>query len=330
MILRRVVVAMVALAGLGAGYQAIGSFVDSRRFPQRGRTVLGLNIDCSGSGTPAVILESGMSVPAIRWAPVQTEVAKFTRVCSYDRAGYGWSDPGPEPRTSDRIARELHALLGAAGERGPFVLVGHSFGGYNVRVFAGLYREETAGVVLVDASHGDEQQRIYDVLPPSVREREKREDQRQAWIERWRTPVLLFFGIERLRNTGDPELFYLEQQRKAREAVEAEDRVEQESWRQVLAAGDLGDMPLIVLTAGEPYEPDPVLSPAEMKRQRDVWIDELQASMARLSTRGKQIVVPGSGHMIPVEKPDAVVSAIREVWSMNFLRTSGRPDRYKQ
>jgi hypothetical protein len=91
--------------------------------------------------------------------------------------------------------------------------------------------------------------------------------------------------------------------------------VDSTSWEQVKAAGNLGDRPLIVLTAGKPYDPEPLLTNEQMERQNRLWIDDLQAGFARLSTRGKQIVVPDSGHMIPLEQPDAVVSAIREVWS---------------
>lgn len=138
------VVLLVVLALAGSAYQTLGNLRDPRRFPQRGRSVwarkLRLNIDCSGQRSPTVILDSGMGVPALGWAMVQPEVAKFARVCSYDRAGYGWSESGPKPRTSRQIAKELRALLDASGEKSPYVLVGDSFGGYNVRVFTGIIR----------------------------------------------------------------------------------------------------------------------------------------------------------------------------------------------
>ena len=135
-------VLVVLAAVVGASYQALGNRADARRFPQQGKSVslgpafdnLSLSIDCRGQGTPAVILDSGLGVPAVGWNPVQTEVAKFARVCSYDRAGYGWSGATTLPRTSKEIVKELHALLEAANEKGPYILVGHSFGGFNVRV----------------------------------------------------------------------------------------------------------------------------------------------------------------------------------------------------
>ena len=286
-----------------------------------------LNLDCSGKGDPTVILDSGGGVPAVGWIKVQPEVAKFARVCSYDRAGYGWSEPGPVPRTSLQIARELNALLAAAGEPGPYVLVGHSFGGFNIRVYTGLYPRDVVGLVLVDASHEDEEERIQGLLPVAVRKEEKENDEADEKLDRILTPLLIHLGIQRLvvaRGWNMPtylskdlqqELFYLQQQTKHRQAVEAEGDASSQSAAQARAAGNLGDRPLIVLTAGKPYEPDPLLTKADMDRQYNMWINVLQVEEAHLSTRGRQIVVPDCDHMIPFERPDAVISAIREVWS---------------
>src|SRR5580700_690016 len=140
-------VLVVLAAVVGASYQALGNRADARRFPQRGKSVslgpafdnLSLSIDCRGQGSPTVVLDSGLGVPAVGWNFVQPEVARFTRVCSYDRAGYGSSSVGPMPRTSEQIVKELHAVLEAGRENGPYVLVGHSFGGYNVRVYNHTY-----------------------------------------------------------------------------------------------------------------------------------------------------------------------------------------------
>ena len=320
------------LACAGAVYQIVGTWHDARRFPQRGRSVqagaVKLNLDCSGHGSPTVILDSGMSVPAVGWMKVQPEAARFARVCSYDRAGYGWSEPGPPPRTSLQIARELKALLDAAGEKGPYVLVGHSFGGYNIRVYTGLYPNDVVGLVLVDASHEDEEERIGSVLPAAVRKQEKEQEDWDEMLERLLTPIVIHLGIQRLSVAagwaGMPgylskdllqELLYLQQQSKHRNAVEAEDKASAQSVAQVRSAGNLGDRPLIVLTAGKPYDPEPLLTKTDLEKQRNMWIDVLQVEEAHLSTRGRQIIVPDSGHMIPFERPDAVISAIREVWS---------------
>src|SRR5580693_5602791 len=121
-------VLVILAAVVGASYQALGNRADARRFPQQGKSVslgpafdnLSLSIDCRGQGSPTVILDSGLGVPAVGWNPVQTEVAEFTRVCSYDRAGYGWSEASSAPRTSNEIVKELHALLEATNEKGPY------------------------------------------------------------------------------------------------------------------------------------------------------------------------------------------------------------------
>src|SRR5947209_2903437 len=173
--------ATACLAISGALYEMIGTWRDARRFPNRGHLVpagsIRMNIDCSGQGSPTVILESGSGGPSIDWLMVQPEVEKFARVCSYDRAGYGRSDSGAEPRSSLQIARELKQLLQAAGEEGPFVLVGHSMGGYDIRVYTGQYAKDVLGIVLVDASHEDQ----YLRAPESIRKWQRAHRKRPAW-----------------------------------------------------------------------------------------------------------------------------------------------------
>jgi len=124
---------VVALPIVGFTYQFIANRADADRAPEAGRLVdIGgyrLKVNCIGTGSPTVVLESGLGDMSVEWTRVQPEIAKFTRVCSYDRAGYGGSDAGPLPRTSAQIARELHTLLRNAGEEPPYLLVGHSFGG---------------------------------------------------------------------------------------------------------------------------------------------------------------------------------------------------------
>jgi pimeloyl-ACP methyl ester carboxylesterase len=145
------------LLGSGAVYQTVGTVCDRRRFPPPGRLVRVNNrlmhIHATGEGAPTVLFESGMGASCLSWTHVQPAVAEFSRAVSYDRAGHGWSDPAHGPRTAQQIAQELHALLNIAEVPGPYVLVGHSFGGYVTRAFARLYREEVVGMVLVDSIH---------------------------------------------------------------------------------------------------------------------------------------------------------------------------------
>src|SRR5690242_6711079 len=161
---KRIVVglgAVIVVATLfGAAYQWLATRKDLAATPPPGRLVeIGgyrLHLWCTGDGAPAVILDAGLGGTSTGWGFVQPEVARFTRVCSYDRAGMGYSDPGPSPRTARRIASELAELLARGGMAGPVVLVGESIAGFNVRVFASNYPERATGLVLVDASHEDD------------------------------------------------------------------------------------------------------------------------------------------------------------------------------
>lgn len=203
------------------------------------------------------------------------------------------------------------------------MLVGHSFGGYNVRLFTSLYPSDVLGVVLVDAEHGDEEKRINDLLSPLVREKERQDDERAAMLDRVLVPLSFHLGVDRLKAAWGwdgheslpkelrQELLYLDQ--RSENAGKAENAADSASWDQAKSAADLADRPLIVLAAGKPYDPDPLLSKEESDKQNHMWINILQAEEAHLSTRGKQVVVPDCGHMIPYERPAAVVSAIREV-----------------
>jgi len=119
-----------------------------------------LHINCMGSGSPTVILEAGLGSNQTGWDMVRSEIAEFTKVCSYDRSGLGWSEHGDKPRTSKTAVKELHKLLDKAGISGPYVMVGHSFGGYHVRLFASTYPDEVVGMVLVDANHHDQEFRL--------------------------------------------------------------------------------------------------------------------------------------------------------------------------
>jgi pimeloyl-ACP methyl ester carboxylesterase len=197
----------VSLAIAGALYEMIGRWRDAHRFPQRGHLVeagsIRMNIDCSGQGSPTVILESGSGGPSVDWLMVQPEVAKFARVCSYDRAGYGWSDSGPEPRSALQIARELKRLLQAAGERGPYVLVGHSMGGYDIRVYTGQYPNDVVGVVPVDASHEDQELRA----PESVRIWQQNYRKHSGW-KKLKYFFQLHFGWARLTEDRDAPDFW--------------------------------------------------------------------------------------------------------------------------
>src|SRR5512133_3761126 len=139
----------------GGIYEPMAEAADARAYPQPGQMVdvggYRLHIHCTGSGSPTVVIESGWGDSSAVWGWVQPEVARTTRVCAYDRAGMGWSEASSQPRNAREFAKELHTLLVNAKEPGPYVLVGHSMGGFTVIVYAHDYQSEVAGLVLLDS-----------------------------------------------------------------------------------------------------------------------------------------------------------------------------------
>jgi pimeloyl-ACP methyl ester carboxylesterase len=162
--LRVLITIITALLFAGFLYENISETRERRFHPMPGELVdvggYKMHIDCIGQGSPTVILDAGLGDSFVSWSKVQPRIAKFARACSYDRAGIGYSDPSPRPRTSKDFAEELHILLHNAGIPPPYLLVGHSMGGFDVRLYASLYPSEVAGMVLVDSSHPEQQKRL--------------------------------------------------------------------------------------------------------------------------------------------------------------------------
>ncbi len=246
---RRIILGLLAfgliLAIAGAIYEHISEARDGRLNSMDGMLFdvggFKMHINCTGKGGPAVILESGLGDTYLSWRKVQPRIAQFTRVCSYDRAGIGYSDSSSRPRTSKVMAEELHALLRAAGFAPPYILVGHSMGGYNVRLYASQYRHEVAGMVLVDASHPDQENRF----PLELRNREGTWLREAEFLE-----YAMPFGIPRLMGLCEEEPTQRAAEcnfHSAREGV-AELKTFPESASQTAATGSLSDMPLAVLS----------------------------------------------------------------------------------
>lgn len=325
---RRLKIALKSLALLiaaalvsGVVYEQVGRGRDRMRIRRIGRPVdIGgrtLNISCLGKGGPPVIFESGGPGPGLAWEPLQAEVAKFTQACWYDRAGEGWRDSGPFPRTSAAISSDLHELLKRAGESPPYILAGASFGGLNSRVYAGLYPREVAGLVFIDSAHEDEPLRapkfylgrtaprilwhpLYDALEGA------------AFVGLVRlTQAPPAQGIDPSQMTREEIIAALRQQPKSFVGNISTGVVLPESYAEAKAVTSLGDRPIIVLTAGQPLD----FRDQELNRQAEayqqIWIHEIQPKLARLSTGGRQIVLPNSNHgSIP---QDVVITAIRDV-----------------
>jgi pimeloyl-ACP methyl ester carboxylesterase len=307
-ILRSLLILVVLLAAAGFLYENISEARDRRFHSMPGlRIDVGgykLHINCTGQETPAVILDSGLGDSYVSWMKVQPQIAKFTRVCSYDRAGLGYSDSSPRPRTSEVMAEELHALLHNAGILPPYILVGHSMGGYNVRVFASLYRTEVGGMVLVDASHPDQEKRF----PPALN------DLNKTWVrEQEFLAYSMPFGIPRLLGFCDADPVIRSADCNFHSANEGltELKAFSESASQAAPTGLLGNLPLVVLSH-DPDMPMPDI-PADLEKPiNDEW-KQMQDELSHLSTRGTHVVATKSGHYIQIDRPELVIEAVRNV-----------------
>jgi len=308
----------VFLAIAGFLYENISEARDRRFNAMPGRLVevdgRSMHIDCTGEGSPAVILDSGLGDSFLSWRKVQPQIASFTRVCSYDRSGLGYSDPGPLPRTADVIAKELHALLQPARVPPPYVLVGHSMGGFDVRLYTSLYRSEVAGIVLVDASHPDQESRFPPVLKDMI----------ASWTRQLEfTEFTIPFGVPRLFGFcgNDPTVRAAECNFRTSRGKLAEERAFSKSASQAAATGTLGDMPLAVLSH-DPDEPVPDMPP-DVGKAFEVAMGQMQEELARLSTKGTRVIAKRSSHYIQRDRPDLVIEAIHS--AVNQARAAHDP-----
>ncbi|MGE5611508.1 MAG: alpha/beta fold hydrolase [Bacillota bacterium] len=308
---------IVLLALAGVAYQAIASALDARRYPPPGRLVdIGgyrLHINTTGTGSPTVILDAGLSDCSLNWSLVQPEVAKFTRVCSYDRAGVGWSDPGPLPRSSGQIVGELHTLLKNAGIPAPYILVGHSFGGYNVRLFAQKYPNEVAGLVLLDSAHEDQASH----MPQSLKRLQAQWPQALHAQKPWtRLGIVRLFYTStnpRLPASMQPIDRALRSRTSFVSAICSECDTFEESAIQLKQADPLPQVPLAVLTAGDLGKtPPPGIPPEDWTQWESAWT-QMQNDLAGRCSNSIHTTLPNSTHLIPLDQPKAVVDAIRTI-----------------
>ncbi|MGX2040071.1 alpha/beta fold hydrolase [Methylocaldum sp. MU1018] len=260
-----------------------------------------LHIRCMGRGTPPVILDHGLGGSSADWAKVQSRLATVTQVCVYDRAGYGFSDRGPSPRTSSRIAGELRTLLDRVRQDvpPPYVLAGHSFGGYNMRMFAGLFPEQTAGLVLVDTPHEDQAEGIFE-------HRLIREIDPHGMLQGLWEPGLLSAVAELI----DPGLLApsFGVSAKTLQAILAEAGAYEESGRELRSADIHPDMPFAVIMHGVRIMPDGQLGD-DIERE---WL-RLQRGLAGRYKTGEVLLAEKSAHNIPLDEPELIVDAIRKM-----------------
>jgi pimeloyl-ACP methyl ester carboxylesterase len=286
-----------------------------------------LHVDCTGSGSPTVLLESGTGDFSVIWALVQAGVAAFTRVCSYDRGGYAWSDPGTTPRTFAQLSLELHTALARLHVAAPYVLVGQSYGGLVVRGFAARYRSDVVGMVLVDAVHED-QRIVYGGQPHRIRDaaRGRSFPEPRISLDTAVFAAARAVPVRAQQAALQPPLDRLPVQAQAvwrwADALPLAGMVQSEEtdWspeelarmhdQRIRHRSSLGDMPLVVLArAHGGYADGMSISADSLERERR----SLQADLAALSTRGELSYVDRAGHNIHLDNPARVVDAIRAV-----------------
>jgi pimeloyl-ACP methyl ester carboxylesterase len=304
--LRLVAAAILSLAGVGAVYQSLATACDLVMYPPPGRLLdvggCRLHLQSAGSGSPTVVLEAGLGGMSSAWAWVQSETAEFSHVVSYDRAGLGWSESDTTPKTAMQVAQRLRSLLQSANITPPYVLVGHSMGGLFIRVFADLFPKEVAGLVLVDASHPDQKRRSSAI-----------ETHMCTGFRMLRgVPALARVGYIRLSGFFDSWAEGLPD----KQAAEAKaflssyghlktTRDESLAWdaicAEVRSTRELGDKPLVVVTAGKDVLPGH---------------PELQSELAALSSNSVHWAVKGADHVTLVthrQHASTVVEAIQYV-----------------
>lgn len=252
-----------------------------------------LQVNCQGQGSPTVILDAGLGGSSLEWVFVAERLRTVTRVCSFDRAGYGGSEMGPMPRTSSRIVNELFLLLTEAGIDGPLIIAGHSFGGYNAQLFARRYAYRTAGVVLIDASHPDQ-------------------------VERFRAPPLNLitapssrYGIVQFKDPAPPHaelpprikklIRNVAGRWKTRRTLASEMLNFRDSGQQVKQEKPLTEIPLVVISRGR------IEGQRNNKREllEQRWL-EMQSELAAASRHSAHLVAKKSGHHVHIEQPDVV------------------------
>jgi len=336
-VLKWFITAVALLVAAGAIFQFVMTVWDNHRYPPRGKLVdiggLRLHINCTGMGTPTVIMEAGPNDSLVVWQLIQPQISRFTRVCSYDRAGFGWSDAPNEPRTSSNVAEELDRLLTRAGVPGPYLLVAFEYGALNVRMFASRHREQVVGMVLVDPVHPDMHHRAPFTRATSTPDRFHRfvsAARREAMF--WSVPLGLARILGWCRKTYTFPNQPNEWNRLAPEAAAQycrlrawraeEAQAQDEDGSMPAKTGPFGDMPLVILS----HDPQVgafrrFFPPAKAAKAEDTWA-KMQEELRGLSSRSKRIVAKGSDRYVQIYRPELVVAAVQEV--VNDARGSMR------
>ena len=319
---RKLIVGLGSVLGIvgvlllsGFVYQTAVSRQDRKIYPPPGKLIevdgRQMHLYCLGQGSPTVVLESGLGETLLNWHVVQKETAVFTRVCAYDRAGFGWSEPVDNPVLSPQVADTLHTLLQNAGESAPYVLVGHSIGGIHVRNFAHHYPDEVAGIVLVDSAHDKQRANDADegknpllplcraLAPVGVVRLFKLAD---AWAET--NPHLSATQRRMLVAT-------MNQSHYCQAMLNEETAADSDMTQPVLTP--LGNTPLIVLSATQTANRLADQLPPEVIAQVNALWTEYQLELLVLSSNSAQILATESAHYIQYDQPELVIEAIQQM-----------------
>jgi pimeloyl-ACP methyl ester carboxylesterase len=304
----------------GLAYQWIATRWDEHRYPMPGRLVEveghRVHLDCRGTGSPTVLLDAGLGDSSATWALVQPQVARFTRVCSYDRPGLGWSDPSSGPRDSVHVAALVEDLLKRAHVEGPFILVGHSFGGYNQLLFWSSHSDQVAGMVLVDSSHPDQLNRFPSSLSPEVYVLTLRY-KLLGWpfglgrLLGWCRDDYTFPGISQAWQQAAPAAIALDCRSSTLRSMRDEELWFRRSGQEVASITTLGNLPLIVLSHDPRTESG---FPPEVAQSAEKQWSSMQEDLRSLSTNSKRIIARQSMHYVEAYRPELVIRAIRDVY----------------
>ena len=310
-----IVVMLVAAAlGSGATFNVVATqyFFAHHSVPGNFYDVDGykMHLLCTGEGSPTLVLDAGLGNDSLIWANVQPELSKVTRVCSYDRAGFGWSEPRPDPRDAGRIAHELHRLLNEAGVTGSVVLMGHSISGLYIRAYAASYPRSVSGLVFVDSSTPLQEDR-FPAEVAQVFKNESMEFQKLEW--------LYILGIPRVMGQCRPEEGFKESVRKmiAEDqcrpslfaAIAQEDKSFRQSGNETIHTGPFGDLPILIFSEDPEHSPPSDIPPQAAQSVSKVW-NEMQEELKDLSTRSRRIIAKGSGHYVQIDRAELLIEKV--------------------
>jgi pimeloyl-ACP methyl ester carboxylesterase len=318
------ILALVAIvAGVGAAYEMRARGQAATEFPAPGKLVdIGgrrIEIDCRGSGSPTVILESGLDMNGpLSWALVHDSIAATTRTCGYSRAGVMWSDDKSGPHNAVTIAADLKATLEASHEQGPYVMVGHSLGGPYIMTFTKRYPAEVAGLVFVDASHPEQVQRFKAL--PSAATNPSLMPYKVAAAFAW--TGLIRAAMPRDRGNKIPKPVQAAMNAYAPTSLGpmlAESDGMTATMEEAGTFRQLGDRPVVVLTAMAPMDTNAMktlkMDSAAAAQFQGLW-KTMHDDEASWSSRSEHILVPDATHYIQVDRPDIVIAAVRRVVGM--------------